>query len=460
MANMGNNNLCNESLKTCFNQIQSIFNDQNSTFLNQLKDLQQEVLSLKMENKDLRERINNEKSEVFNHEMIINKELEQKIGQLEEKLEQSYCELNKWHQKCESVKQKCQKKVKEWSSYFEYVKANCVCEFRKKLQSDSFPGNCKEKLTKLSESDHMISDIRNTYPGVNRKQTNLSKIFMSPIKTNKENSIIALAPMTEQYDDSVGHYASTPVLVGETEQHPEADYIEIGSDDETAWLSSPSLISNNFPLRDNKNNYHHSNSVNTNKDEIFDFKKPTTFPLKQLETPKGPKVKKRVLETSADLFSDTSPVPNCPNQSSNVDLKPKVFTAGTTVETVKISEKQEVDSFFNELVDKQPYKFSEVVRKKNDREKLNGYDCRECRQYYAGDNLTEEQLKLVLKNCSKHRHQSTPPPDTPEDFWEVGFPNTQECIEKGLMFDENQTLPDYAKPMMRKGKSRKRIKYQ
>lgn len=120
-------------------------------------------------------------------------------------------------------------------------------------------------------------------------------------------------------------------------------------------------------------------------------------------------------------------------------------------------------AFFDKLLNKKnrkpDFKFNEVVRKKGDREKLKGFDCEECRKYYASDQLTEEKLKEVLKQCSRHRHQSTPPPSTPDEFWKIGFPDTQECREKGYLLDDDQDLPDHVKPKWAKG-AKKRVKYQ
>ena len=120
-------------------------------------------------------------------------------------------------------------------------------------------------------------------------------------------------------------------------------------------------------------------------------------------------------------------------------------------------------AFFDKLLNKKnrkpDFKFSEVVRKKGDRDKLKGFDCEECRKYYASDQLTEEKLKEVLKQCSRHRHQSTPPPSTPDEFWKIGFPDTQECREKGYLLGDDQDLPDHVKPKWAKG-AKKRVKYQ
>lgn len=93
-----------------------------------------------------------------------------------------------------------------------------------------------------------------------------------------------------------------------------------------------------------------------------------------------------------------------------------------------------------------------VIRKKDERRKLKGTTCKECEvvsilitkltcfitdpmlrmlnfpQYYA--HLPEEEKQKKLSACSRHRFLYIPP-STPENFWEVGFPSTQTCIERG-----------------------------
>ncbi|XP_054621315.1 DNA endonuclease RBBP8 isoform X4 [Dunckerocampus dactyliophorus] len=74
-----------------------------------------------------------------------------------------------------------------------------------------------------------------------------------------------------------------------------------------------------------------------------------------------------------------------------------------------------------------------VVRKKDERRKLKGTTCKECEVYYA--HLPEEEKEKKLSECSRHRHRFIPP-STPEHFWEVGFPSTQTCIERGYIREE------------------------
>ncbi|XP_026036528.1 DNA endonuclease RBBP8 isoform X3 [Astatotilapia calliptera] len=74
-----------------------------------------------------------------------------------------------------------------------------------------------------------------------------------------------------------------------------------------------------------------------------------------------------------------------------------------------------------------------VVRKKDERRKLKGTTCKECEIYYA--HLPEEEKQKKLSACSRHRFLYVPP-CTPENFWEVGFPSTQTCIERGYIKEE------------------------
>ncbi|XP_051267101.1 DNA endonuclease RBBP8 isoform X1 [Dicentrarchus labrax] len=74
-----------------------------------------------------------------------------------------------------------------------------------------------------------------------------------------------------------------------------------------------------------------------------------------------------------------------------------------------------------------------VIRNKEERRKLQGTTCKECEIYYA--HLPEEERQKKLSSCSRHRFLYIPP-STPENFWEVGFPSTQTCIERGYIKEE------------------------
>ncbi|EMP38371.1 DNA endonuclease RBBP8, partial [Chelonia mydas] len=69
----------------------------------------------------------------------------------------------------------------------------------------------------------------------------------------------------------------------------------------------------------------------------------------------------------------------------------------------------------------------EVIRKREERRKLLGHTCKECEIYYA--DIPEGEREKKLAACSRHRFRYIPP-STPENFWEVGFPSTQTCVER------------------------------
>ncbi|NXG91311.1 CTIP endonuclease, partial [Stercorarius parasiticus] len=75
----------------------------------------------------------------------------------------------------------------------------------------------------------------------------------------------------------------------------------------------------------------------------------------------------------------------------------------------------------------------EVIRKKEERRKLPGHTCKECEIYYA--DIPEEEREKKLAACSRHRFRYIPP-STPENFWEVGFPSTQTCVERGYIKED------------------------
>ncbi|KAL5013444.1 hypothetical protein ScPMuIL_007714 [Solemya velum] len=96
--------------------------------------------------------------------------------------------------------------------------------------------------------------------------------------------------------------------------------------------------------------------------------------------------------------------------------------------------------------DKRPKKkdvdfaYTDVVKKQNERRKLTGHVCQECYEYYKTTGMSEEEIQERIQNCSRHRSKYIPP-DTPEHFWSIGFPDTQECEERGYINVEEDTKP-------------------
>ncbi|BET03308.1 Retinoblastoma Hypothetical protein protein 8 [Nesidiocoris tenuis] len=69
------------------------------------------------------------------------------------------------------------------------------------------------------------------------------------------------------------------------------------------------------------------------------------------------------------------------------------------------------------------------VRKKEDKKKLDGWECKDCAQYYSavGKEMDPAELKKRMNACSKHRKKFKPRLDeTPPEFWNLLAPETEE----------------------------------
>lgn len=107
----------------------------------------------------------------------------------------------------------------------------------------------------------------------------------------------------------------------------------------------------------------------------------------------------------------------------------------------KVTQKAFVEPYFKDderETSLQNFPHIEVVRKKEERRKLHGHTCKECEIYYA--DIPAEEREKKLASCSRHRFRYIPP-NTPENFWEVGFPSTQTCMERGYIKEDLDPFP-------------------
>ncbi|GAM23218.1 hypothetical protein SAMD00019534_063930 [Acytostelium subglobosum LB1] len=84
------------------------------------------------------------------------------------------------------------------------------------------------------------------------------------------------------------------------------------------------------------------------------------------------------------------------------------------------------------------YKYREVVRNKAEREKLKGFECDHCKEFYKavlGDDF--DQKMLLLNQCSRHRQQDETPP-TPPGYWDFNFGDESDNDEQK---HQQQTQP-------------------
>ncbi|XP_028135656.2 uncharacterized protein LOC114330511 [Diabrotica virgifera virgifera] len=65
---------------------------------------------------------------------------------------------------------------------------------------------------------------------------------------------------------------------------------------------------------------------------------------------------------------------------------------------------------------------AEPVVRGHARKLLNGFSCLQCREFYAGMNLSPTELQKRLDECSKHRYKYQPPEDTYPGIWDLTIP--------------------------------------
>lgn len=73
------------------------------------------------------------------------------------------------------------------------------------------------------------------------------------------------------------------------------------------------------------------------------------------------------------------------------------------------------------------FQYVEVVRNRDARAALPGHDCVECRKYYAALDgvLSDDDIARAKATCSRHRARFEPY-NTPDDFWRLSFPDSQD----------------------------------
>ncbi|XP_005372749.1 PREDICTED: DNA endonuclease RBBP8 [Chinchilla lanigera] len=157
---------------------------------------------------------------------------------------------------------------------------------------------------------------------------------------------------------------------------------------------------------------------------------------------KSPNRERKMSDTLEDMFDRTT---HEEYESCLADSFPQVVNEleelpaavrGPTVHNDKqdkVKQKAFVEPYFKDNereTSLRNFPHIEVVRKKEERRKLLGHTCKECEIYYA--DMPAEEREKKLASCSRHRFRYIPP-NTPENFWEVGFPSTQTCMERGYI---------------------------
>ncbi|KAJ7550317.1 hypothetical protein O6H91_07G094600 [Diphasiastrum complanatum] len=127
-------------------------------------------------------------------------------------------------------------------------------------------------------------------------------------------------------------------------------------------------------------------------------------------------------ETEAMRATITGTNPSKCNLSSAMD------NANQSSSTTRLKNDQPKTGLVSPVQPKPPgrsYKFVESVRKKSERESLQGVECKQCKKFYDAV-LAEDAQGVMTSRCehhdgvSRHRYRYVPPA-TPDGFWNIGF---------------------------------------
>ncbi|XP_021916977.1 uncharacterized protein LOC110828509 isoform X2 [Zootermopsis nevadensis] len=90
------------------------------------------------------------------------------------------------------------------------------------------------------------------------------------------------------------------------------------------------------------------------------------------------------------------------------------------------------------------YKYRrDALRKREARQKLDGWECQQCRNYYAVTcgGADPSELKRHLKLCSRHRDKYSFQSRTPLGYWDVNFSNTEESMLENILSVKKTPFP-------------------
>ena len=120
------------------------------------------------------------------------------------------------------------------------------------------------------------------------------------------------------------------------------------------------------------------------------------------------------------------------------DIKSNINTINQTSNTISMLQAEETENKFplkrratissesdHRVKISKPIKFTEPIRKKDDRAQLPGFTCHECEKFYKlmveqGVIDSDSQKQTFLNKCSRHKAQYTPP-STPDGFWDLSL---------------------------------------
>ncbi|GMH83145.1 hypothetical protein TL16_g09498 [Triparma laevis f. inornata] len=88
-------------------------------------------------------------------------------------------------------------------------------------------------------------------------------------------------------------------------------------------------------------------------------------------------------------------------------------------------------------------KYKQVIRGKDQRRAMQGYDCEECKNFFSAicdSSNGAFDKKEMLKQCSRHKSNWVPT-QTPPDFWEMGFMDEEKEGKEILTQKRSELMP-------------------
>ncbi|CAK9302202.1 unnamed protein product [Gordionus sp. m RMFG-2023] len=164
------------------------------------------------------------------------------------------------------------------------------------------------------------------------------------------------------------------------------------------------------------------------------------------------KVKEEAINQSSYSVRKDNQCTNCPNKFEFDNREDEKVKRSAYQETrIALAVMDPNDSFDVPPMKTLPkYKFidEDRIRKNSQKAKFNSYACNECKEYYQfkvnnnNDVIVHDEFhdqiayqyenfeNFLKKNGCKHRSRYLAP-STPEHFWSIGMPSTQECKKRG-----------------------------
>lgn len=134
---------------------------------------------------------------------------------------------------------------------------------------------------------------------------------------------------------------------------------------------------------------------------------------------KAPSPKKKLMKAFSEHITSKEAATSDPNKNA------KRSRAYSTDESPKSAKRKKPSRVFLDSFDVPPNQDIEpgyayqgpVVRKKVERRQLEGWSCRECKNFYEDEDLDPVKKKMLMNKCSRHRSKHNPVTNTPEGFW-------------------------------------------